>query len=78
MAVARRARLAEAGRMTSSHVIGGALFCAFVGFWIGRALFVWLLDLDRPYGLLLAAAVAVVGAVIGAAAGREEARKKSG
>jgi hypothetical protein len=60
--------------MTGSR-IASALFGAFVGFWIGRALLQWLLDLDT--GILVPAVGALMlgGAVLGVAARIDEERR---
>jgi hypothetical protein len=50
------------------HNIGGVLFGAFVGFWLGRALFVWVLDVARGVEIGAMIGCAVVGALIVVAA----------
>ena len=57
--------------------IGGILFGAFVGFWLGRAIFVWLLDVSRGVEIAGIGALAVVGALVGIAGAMEE-RAKAG
>jgi hypothetical protein len=42
--------------------LGAAGFAAFVAFWIARALFKWILDIDGTAYIALAAAFAIVGA----------------
>jgi hypothetical protein len=56
--------------------IAGAAFGAFVGAWIGRAVFVWILDVSHSVEIAALVAFGVVGAVIGVAAEREEAAKR--
>jgi hypothetical protein len=57
--------------------LGAAGFGAFVGFWIARALFKWILDVDGTAYIALAAASAIVGAAIGVAVDLEEERRSS-
>lgn len=59
----------------TSRLLGAALFGAFVGGWIGRAIFKWLLDVDMPLQLVLILAMAALGVVIGVAGELERARR---
>jgi hypothetical protein len=58
--------------------VGAALFGAFTAFWIARAIFKWILDVDGTAYLALAAAFVLAGAVLGIAADLDEERKSSG
>jgi uncharacterized membrane protein YfcA len=60
--------------MTASR-IASALFGAFVGFWIGRALFKWLLDLDTGILVPAVGVLMLAGAVLGVAARIDEERR---
>jgi uncharacterized membrane protein len=55
--------------------LGAAGFGAFVAFWIARALFKWILDIDGTTFIALAAAFAIVGAAIAVAVELEEQRR---
>lgn len=57
--------------------LGAAGFGAFVAFWIARALFKWILDIDGTTYIALAAAFAIVGAAIAVAIEIDEERKSS-
>jgi hypothetical protein len=57
---------------------GAALFGAFIAFWIARALFKWILDIDGTAYIALAVAFALAGGVLGIAADLGEERKSSG
>lgn len=57
--------------------LGAAGFAAFVAFWIARALFKWILDIDGTTFIALAAAFAIVGAAIAVAVELEEERRSS-
>jgi uncharacterized membrane protein len=57
--------------------LGAAGFGAFVAFWIARALFKWILDIDGTTFIALAAAFAIVGAAIAVAVELEEERRLS-
>ena len=48
------------------------LFGLFVGGWIGRAVFRWILDVPDPWQIAAIVACAIAGAVIGVAGEREE------
>jgi uncharacterized membrane protein YeaQ/YmgE (transglycosylase-associated protein family) len=58
--------------MTTRTAAAG-LFGAFVGAWLGRAAFKWILDVE--WWLVAAIACAVVGAAICVAGERESARE---
>jgi len=55
--------------------VGAALFGAFVGFWIARAIFKWLLDVDGTTYVGLVAVFMIVGAALGLAVELDEERK---
>jgi hypothetical protein len=57
--------------------LAAAGFGAFVAFWIARALFKWILDLDGTAYLALVAAFVIAGAVLGIAADLDEEGKPS-
>jgi hypothetical protein len=57
--------------------LGAAGFGAFVAFWIARALFKWILDIDGTTYIALAAAFAIVGAAIAVAIEIDEECKSS-
>jgi hypothetical protein len=59
----------------TSHRLGAAGFGAFVAFWIARALFKWILDVDGATYIALAAVSVVVGATIAVAAELAEERR---
>ena len=63
--------------LTARSIAGGA-FGAFVGAWIARAIFIWILDVSRPVEIAALVAFGLVGIVIGVAAAREEAAKQGG
>ena len=48
-----------------------ALFGAFAGFWISRAVFKWILDVDGTHLLVLIGAAMLAGVIFGVAAERE-------
>ena len=54
---------ADAGRMATRRITA-ALFGAFVGLWLSRALFKWILDVDGTLLIPLIAAGAAAGAAI--------------
>jgi hypothetical protein len=58
--------------------LGAAGFGAFVAFWLARALFKWILDMNGDAYWALVAAFVVVGATIGVASQLAEERKSSG
>jgi uncharacterized membrane protein YeaQ/YmgE (transglycosylase-associated protein family) len=60
--------------MTARKAAAG-LFGAFVGAWLGRAAFKWVLDVPGEWQIVLIAATAIVGAVICVTA-EEESRTK--
>jgi hypothetical protein len=57
--------------------LGAAGFGAFVAFWLARALFKWILDMDGGAYWALAAVFVIVGATIGVASELGEERKSS-
>jgi hypothetical protein len=48
----------------TARKLGAGLFGAFVGAWLGRAAFKWILDLPGEWPLVLSAASALIGAAI--------------
>jgi hypothetical protein len=58
--------------------LAAAAFGAFVAFWIARALFKWILDVDGTAYLALVAAFVIAGAVLGIAADLDEDHSPSG
>jgi hypothetical protein len=58
--------------------LGAAGFGAFVAFWIARALFKWILDVDGTTFIAVAAASAIVGPAVAVAIELEEERRSSG
>jgi hypothetical protein len=58
-------------RMTG-HRLAAAAFGAFVAFWIARAIFKWILDVDGTAYLALVAAFVLAGAVLGIAASLDD------
>jgi hypothetical protein len=64
-------------RHMTGRRLGAAGFGGFVAFWIARALFKWILDVDGTTYIALAAASAIVGAAIAVAVELEEERKSS-
>ncbi len=60
-----------------ARTIAGGAFGAFVGAWIGRAIFVWILDVSRTWEIAALVAFGLAGVVIGVAAAREEAAKQA-
>jgi hypothetical protein len=74
--VPARRRLDDDRHMTGRR-LGAAGFGAFVAFWLARALFKWILDVDGTIYIALAAASAIVGAAIAVAVEIEEERKSS-
>jgi predicted outer membrane lipoprotein len=63
-------------RMTGRR-LAAAGFGAFVAFWVARALFKWILDVDGTTYIALAAAFAIIGAATAVAIELEEERKSS-
>jgi hypothetical protein len=57
--------------------LGAAGFGAFVAFWLARALFKWILDVDGSTFVALAAVFVIVGATIGVASELADERKSS-
>jgi hypothetical protein len=62
----------------TARSIAGAAFGAFVGAWIGRAIFIWILDVSHTLEIVALVVLGLAGAVIGVAAEREEAAKRAG
>jgi hypothetical protein len=62
----------------TARSIAGAAFGAFVGAWIARAIFIWILDVSQTVEIGALVAFGLAGAVIGVAAAREEAAKQRG
>ncbi len=54
--------------LMTSRILGSAAFCAFVGFWLSRALFKWILGFEGTLLLGLVIGAAALGAAIGVAA----------
>ena len=48
----------------AARTIGAGFFGAFVGAWLARALFKWILDLEGTLLIALIVATAVFGAVV--------------
>jgi hypothetical protein len=61
-----------------SRRLGAAGFGAFVAFWIARAVFKWILDVDGTTYVALAAVFVIVGAAVAVAIELEEERRSSG
>jgi hypothetical protein len=61
----------------SSRRLGAAGFGAFVAFWIARAVFKWILDVDGTAYVALAGVFVIVGVAVAVAAELEEERKPS-
>jgi uncharacterized membrane protein YeaQ/YmgE (transglycosylase-associated protein family) len=59
----------------TSRLLVAGVFGAFVGGWIGRAIFKWLLDLDGSLQLILILATAALGVVICVAGELERERR---
>lgn len=59
--------------MTVREWVGPVAFGAFVGAWMARAVFRWLLDLPGPWSLGLIALAAVTGAGLGFVAAQDRA-----
>jgi hypothetical protein len=64
----------DAGRMAARR-IGAGLFGAFVGAWLSRAAFKWILGLDGTLLIVLIVAGAAVGAAVCVAGAIEEERR---
>jgi hypothetical protein len=56
----------------TARIAGAGLFGAFVGAWLGRAAFKWILDVD--WWIVATVACAVTGAAICVAGARDGAR----
>jgi hypothetical protein len=48
----------------AARTIGAGFFGVFVGAWLGRALFKWILDLEGTLLIVLIVATAAVGAAV--------------
>ena len=48
----------------AARTIGAGLFGAFVGTWLARTLFKWILDLEGTLLIVLIVATAVIGAAV--------------
>jgi hypothetical protein len=62
-------------RCMTARMAGAVIFGAFVGAWIGRAVFRWVLDVSGTSLLVLILATAAAGGVLGVAAALEERRR---
>jgi hypothetical protein len=62
----------------TSRRLGAAGFGAFVAFWIARAVFKWILDVDGTTYVALAAVFVIVGVAVAVAVELEEERRSSG
>ena len=69
------ARAVDPRSMLTTRILGSALFGAFVGAWLGRAAFVWILDVPRTWEIVAVVGLGVLGLVLGATAGLQEQRK---
>jgi hypothetical protein len=56
--------------------LGAIAFGLFVGAWLGRALFVWVLDLSRAWEIAAVVGCALVGAALGVAGAVQEGGKR--
>ena len=63
---------ADPGPMMTARTAGSALFGAFVGAWIGRAIFVWILDASRTWEIVGMVTLGVVGLLLCLAGALEE------
>jgi hypothetical protein len=61
-------------RSMAARMAGAVVLGAFVGGWIGRALFKWMLGVSGTSLLVLILATAAAGAVLGVAGALEERR----
>jgi hypothetical protein len=59
----------------AARMAGAVIFGAFVGGWIGRALFKWILGMSGTSLLVLVLASAAAGSVLGVAGALEERRR---
>ncbi len=73
-AVVAAARADDPGPMLTTRTLGSALFGAFVGAWLGRAAFVWILDVPRTWEIVAVAGLGLLGLVVGVTAAAEEQR----
>jgi hypothetical protein len=60
--------------MTPSRLIGSALFGAFVGAWLGRAAFVWILDVPRTWEIVAVVGLGALGLTLGLLSAVQEQR----
>ena len=60
----------------TARSLAGLAFGAFIGAWLARAIFVWILDVPRGWEIAALVAFGLVGAVVGLAAEREVAAKR--
>ena len=58
--------------MLSSKNVGSLLLCTFVGVWLGRAVFVWILDIPRTWEVVAMVGLGAVGLLVGVASVIEE------
>jgi hypothetical protein len=60
--------------MLTTRTLGSALFGAFVGAWLGRAAFVWILDVPRTWEIVAVAGLGLLGLTLGVTAAVQEQR----
>jgi hypothetical protein len=63
--------------MISAKTAAAALFGAFIGAWIGRAVFVWMLDVRHAWEIVAMLGLGLVGAIVCVAGEVEERRKRA-
>jgi hypothetical protein len=63
--------------MLTARTLGSALFGAFVGAWLGRAAFVWILDVPRTWEIVAVAGLGLLGLVLGLTGAVQEQRNGS-
>lgn len=56
----------------TARTLGAGFFGAFIGAWLSRAAFKWVLDLPGDWPTVLVVVGAIAGAVIGVAGEREQ------
>jgi hypothetical protein len=61
--------------MIALRRLGSVVFCGWIGAWIARAAFDWLLDVPRAWVVAALVVGAVLGGTLGLAAAIEEERK---
>ena len=59
----------------TARMAGAVIFGAFVGAWLGRAVFKWVLDVSGTSLLVLVLATAAAGGVLGVAGTLQERRR---